>query len=172
MISVRYEVMSFMQFQSLIMAKEEAKYISECILAAQCADWVTEPFLGFDLTRLIAVLQQRRYSSSVTAAALQQRRYSRGVTAVALQQWRYSSGVTAAALQQRRYSRGITAAVLQQQRYSRGVTAAALQQRRYSRGVTAAALQQQLTPHYVWTCCQPLLFLYQTWEEAELCQNL
>ena len=54
--------MSFMQFQPLLVLLpyfwqgKEAEYISDCILAAQYVDWVTEPFLGFDLTRLISVL--------------------------------------------------------------------------------------------------------------------
>jgi hypothetical protein len=58
MISFSSEVMSFMQFQSLLVLlpsfwqEEEA----ECILAAQYIDWVNEPFLGFDLTRLISLL--------------------------------------------------------------------------------------------------------------------
>jgi hypothetical protein len=62
MISVSYEVMSCMQFQSLLVLlpsfwqEEEAEYISECILTSQYIEWVTEPFLGFDLTRLISVL--------------------------------------------------------------------------------------------------------------------
>jgi hypothetical protein len=66
MISVSYEVMSIMQFQSLLVLlpsfwqeEEEAEYISECILAPQYIDWATEPFFAFDLTRLISVLYQQ-----------------------------------------------------------------------------------------------------------------